>query len=228
MKTIPAALLLLMMLAACSSPATPADGEATGVDTGTGAIKDDDQKELSALKRIGDVRVYWLQKKALVESVKDTGGHGGKFIEQPRQVHVLINNGHSFYSGITDYSMRPEERFLNSTDMHDLLVILRDQLGFFEKGISVNIKGDDPIARADSDDRVVKMIAVQQIKDGKVNTSYFARYHKEEADESKFKRVETFNKCLAFVMQATAGAKPRGSTGVGKDGGRSVRTGNQR
>jgi hypothetical protein len=207
--------LLFLFLAACAGePATQGS-----VDTGsTEPISDADKQELVALQRIGDVRVYWYQKASRVESTSERG----KFIEQSRQVHILINRGHSYFAGITDYAMKEEERFLYSTDMHDLLVNLRDHRGSYNQRRSINIKGDAPIKRADRETTAYKMIAVEQIKDGKVNTSYFARYRGEEEDKSKFDRVATFNKCLAIVMQATGQAVPRGSTGVGPNQGRDI------
>lgn len=199
--------LLLLTVAACSS------GPGASNDPGPDAPPDErgnvEKVEREALARIGDVRVYYYQK----AGTKPSAVRPGTTVEQPRQLHVLVNKGHSFYADTPDYKMLPEERLLNSVDMHDLLVILRDQMGFFERGASLNIKGEDPIRRADREERTDRMIAVQQIKDGKVNTSYFARRIQEESIDAA--RSKTFNDCQAIVLQALANALPRGSTSEG-------------
>lgn len=198
--------LLLLLTAACASGPQRTNG------SGTDSPEPEENStkvEREALARIGDVRVYYYQKR----SQKESAVKPGTMVEQPRQLHVLVNKGHSFYSDTPDYKMLPEERLLNSVDMHDLLVILRDQMGFFERGASLNIKADDPIKRADREPDTDRMIAVQQIKDGKVNTSYFSRRKREESVDAK--RSEKFNNCQAIVLQAVGNALPRGSTSEG-------------
>lgn len=208
-----APIVLLLMLAACSSgPESPGS-----IDTGTGgAVADQDKVELEALRRIGDVRVYYYQKPGM----KPSALHKGQNVEQKRQLHVMVNKGHSYYAGIPDYKMKAEEIFLYDSDMHDLLVVLRDQMGFFDKGASVNIKGDDPVRRADREDTTDRMIAVEQIKDGKVNTSYFYRRVLEEALDAD--RSEKFNKCQAIVTMAVGRAIPRGKVGDNYDEGKTL------
>ena len=58
-----------------------------------------------------------------------------------------------------------------------------------------------------------RVIAVEIIKDGKVNTSYFAR--RENEHESDKDRAKMFNDCQAVLMQAIAGALPRGNADYG-------------
>lgn len=196
-----ALLLLFALLTACAS-------------TGTGGGNDEvdptgeaDEVERQAYDVTGDVRVYYYVKNMLVR------GAGGRDIEQEELRHTLVNRSHTFYAGLPDHQMKKEERFLYNADAYDLLKILKE-LGFFEKGNSVNILGDDPIARADREARTTRIIAVEQIKDGKVNTSYFARRDNEhEADPD---RAKLFNDCQAVLMQAIAGALPRGEAGFGE------------
>lgn len=218
LRTAFSLLMLVTALSACSTGPAPANN--SGVNSNEPAKPEEldaaEKVEREALSRIGDVRVYYYQK----AGTKPSGRHPGKTVEQPRQLHVLVNKGHSFYAGTPDYSMPAEERYLNSVDMHDLLVILRDQMGFFEKGASLNIKGDDPVKRADREDRTDRIIAVEQIKNGKVNTSYFARRMVEETlDEARAKK---FNECQAIVLQAVANALPRGGVGDGRGDGSSI------
>jgi hypothetical protein len=205
--------LPLLVLAACASE----PGTQGSVDTeGTGSIEDADKLELAALQRIGDVRVTWFQKAGLKESWM----RKGTMVEQQRQLRVLVNQGHSWYAGVNDYTVEPEVTFLHSSDMHDLLVILRDQCEFFDKGRSVNIGGDDPVKRADREASTDKVIAVQQIKDGKVNTSYFAFRDKEPLLDEQ--RAKKFNEAQGFVLMAIGKSVPRGTTGVGESKGRTM------
>ncbi len=208
-----ALLALALLLGACASnPPVNNSGDTGKEGSGDTAEPEDDMAkvERDALSRIGDVRIYYFQK----PGIKPAGYNSGRTIEQPRQLHVLVNKGHSWYRDIPDYKMKPEERYLHSVDMHDLLLILRDQVGFFEKGAAVNIKGDDPVKRAEREDATDRMIAVEQIKDGKVNTSYFARRLREDSIDAD--RAKRFNEAQAFVLQAVGNALPRGSIGDGK------------
>lgn len=202
--------LLLLTAAACTS------GPGAANDTGrTNPEPEDDfaKVEREALARIGDVRVYYFVKEGLKPSAREPG----RMVLQPKQLHVLVNKGHSFYAGMPDYEMPPEQQYLTSADMHDLLVILRDQMGFFARGAAVNIKGDDPIKRANSEEATDRMIAVEQIKDGKINTSYFARRLREDSIDAA--RAKKFNECQAVVLQAVANAQPRGRIGEGSGDG---------
>lgn len=198
-----AALLLFALLTACASTGTSSANTSDDVDP-TGEA---DEIERQAYDVTGDVRVYYYVKNMLGR------GAGGRDIEQEELRHTLVNRSHTFYAGLPDHQMKKEERFLYNADAYDLLKILKE-LGFFEKGNSVNILGDDPITRADREGRTTRIIAVEQIKDGKVNTSYFARRDNEhEADPD---RARLFNDCQAVLMQAIAGALPRGEAGYGE------------
>jgi hypothetical protein len=196
---------VILTLAACATGSGPAANKPVEPE----AIEATDKVEREALSRIGDVRVYYYQK----EGNKPSAVRPGTTVKQPKQLHVLVNKGHSFYVGMQDFEMPEEQRYLTSADMHDLLVILRDQMGFFERGNSINIKGDDPIKRADSEPKTDRIIAVEQIKDGKINTSYFARRILEEALDEK--RSKVFNDSQSIVLDAVANALPRGRIGEG-------------
>ncbi|MCC6465081.1 MAG: hypothetical protein IT463_07065 [Planctomycetes bacterium] len=193
------ACLALLLLAACSQPGpAPANNSVVAGDP-------ESASEDAALKRIGDVRVYYYAKGGMRPSARNPG----ELVEQKELLHVLVNKGHSFYRGIPDYKLKPEERFLHSVDMHDLLLILRDQCGFFQKGRAVNIYDQDPVARAKSEPGTDRIIAVEQIKDGKVNCSYFTRRQREDAIDAD--RAKAFNQCQAFVLQAVGNSLMRGS-----------------
>lgn len=195
-------LILLLMLAACSTGA-PKENTTDG----GGIDPESEQLETQAYEATGDVRVFYYIKNTLVP------GSSGREVEQEEQRSVLLNKGHTFYRGVPDQDLEKEYRFLYNADMYDLLKILKE-LGFFAKGSAVNIFADDPIARADSERTTTRMIAVETIKDGKVNTSYFARRSNEhEADRD---RAKLFNDCQAVLMQAIAGALPRGDADYGE------------
>lgn len=200
--------LMLIVLSACES--APRNGDVA--DGGETAPAEGDELERMAYNRTGDVRLFYYVKGAMVNSAREQDDRGT--VEQRELKHILINKSHSFYQGVPDHKMRKEERFLFNADMHDLLVILRDQLGFFDKGNAVNILGDDPIARADSERDVTRIIAVEQIIDGKVNTSYFARRNNE--DQRDRDRAKAFNDAQAFIMEAISKAVPRGASGYGE------------
>jgi hypothetical protein len=196
------AFLLLALLTACASTGS-GGGSTDGIDAGSEA----DVIERQAHEVTGDVRVYYYVKNMLVP------GAAGRQVEQEELRHTLVNRGHTFYAGLPDHQMKKEERFLYNADVYDLLKIFKE-LGFFAAGNSVNIMGDDPVARADREGRTTRIIAVEQIKDGKVNTSYFARRDNEhEVDKP---RARLFNDCQAVLMQAIAGALPRGEAGFGE------------
>lgn len=200
--------LLLLTAAACTS-GQPASNDPRPDAPPPDELENIEKVEREALSRIGDVRVYYYQK----AGTKPSAMHPGRTVEQPKQLHVLVNKGHSFYAGMNDYDMPDEHRYLTSADMHDLLVILRDQMGFFDRGASLNIKGDDPVQRADREDKTDRIIAVEQIKNGKVNTSYFARRILEEALDAD--RSKKFNDCQSLVLEAVSKAQPRGRIGEG-------------
>ncbi|MCA8919951.1 MAG: hypothetical protein KDB32_12795 [Planctomycetes bacterium] len=199
--------LLTLLLSACASGGGSSDGAVTD---GGGEIdpnSDADTLEQQAYEVTGDVRVFWYVKSALLP------GAGGRDVEQKEQRSTLINRNHSFYRGMPESQMRDEERFLMNADMYDLLIALK-AIGFFDKGSAVNVLSDEPIERADREPQTSRIIAVQQIKDGKVNTSYFARRIGEsELDPD---RAKIFNQCQAVVMQAIAGSLPRGNADYGE------------
>jgi hypothetical protein len=197
-------LAALLVLAGCSSAPS---------NSGEALPEDADELERLAYQRTGDVRVYYYVKPAIVDSAH----YKGTTTEQKRQIHVLANHSHSFYR-TRDQQLPEGGAFLFNADMHDLLVVLRDQFDFFKRGNAVNILGDDPVARADADPNVSRMIAVEQIIDGKVNTSYFARRTREDVlDED---RARVFNKCQELLLvEVIPKAVPRGSAehGAPKD-----------
>lgn len=193
--------VLTMALAGCNM----GGGEAYEIPAG-----DMDEIEQMAYERTGDVRVYFYVKPRVVR----TDFEKNRVVEQREMRHVLINVGHSLYRGVPDYRLADEERFIYNNEMHDLLIVLRDQFGFFNRGNAVNILSDDPFSRADREPNSGRIIAVQQIIDGKVNTSYFARRLNEEAIDAR--RARAFNDCQAIVMEVIAKAIPRGSAGQGE------------
>ena len=201
------------VLSACASGGGTGGNISTNGDIDPNA--DADTLEKQAYEVIGDVRVFWYVKNALLP------GSGGREVEQKEQRSTLINKGHSFYRGMAEQDMKDEERFLMNADMYDLLTALK-AIGFFDKGNAVNILSDEPVDRADRELQTTRIIAVQQIKDGKVNTSYFARrINEHEADRD---RAKVFNDCQAVIMQAIAGALPRGTAGVGAGNTDEIRT----
>jgi hypothetical protein len=209
------AILLMLLLAGCATTATTSGGGGTeGADIDPNAAED--EKEAESYKVTGDVRVYFYVKARQVQGAFRTTEDGervsGSTVDQDEQHHVLVNKSHTFYMGEADQDIPAHERFLRNTDMYDLLTIFKE-LGFFDAGSSVNVFGDDPIVRADRERTTTRIIAVEIIKDGKVNTSYFARRENEhEADKD---RAKLFNDCQAVLMQAIAGALPRGDANYG-------------
>ena len=215
MRNIALAALTALMLSACATTGTTNGGggvtDSEVIDPNTEA----DQVESRAYDVIGDVRVYYYVKSMLVPSAQKKDN----FVQQEEQKYILVNRGHSLYREEKDYMLPDEEHILYNSDMYDLLRILKE-LGFFDVGHSVNILGDDPIARADRESRTQRVIAVQQIKDGKVNTSYFARidgeaYVDRDDDPVTWERSKCFNECQAVFMQAISGAMPRGKADYG-------------
>lgn len=170
-----------------------------------------EELEVYAYNRIGDVRVIYYVKGAMVNSARDQDSRGTT--EQKELLHILVNRSHRNYMDMPDHLMKPEERLVYNADMHDLLVVLRDQCGFFKKGNSINIYSDDPIARANADRDVRKIIAVEQIINGRVNTSYFARRVNEDHRDKD--RAEAFTISESFIMVAISKAIPRGEIGTG-------------
>jgi hypothetical protein len=208
---IPLSLIFVLLLAACESTGA----KDNSVDDGIDPNSEQDALEQQAYDVTGDVRVFYYVKDMMLESAFQKG----EMIQQEELRNTLLNKGHSFYRGVPDHQIKKEERFLHNSDMYDLLKIFKE-LGFFAKGHSVNIFADDPIARADSESGTTRVIAVEVIKDGKVNTSYFARRIGENLmDDSKsdeeIRRAKAFNECQAVFMQAIAGSLPRGAAGYG-------------
>lgn len=198
-------------LCACATQDTApvAGGGEDAIDAGA----DNEALEEQAYEITGDVRVYYYVKEMMIDSAHKKGN----MIEQKEMRHTLINKSHSFYLGMPDHEMAREERLLYNSDMYDLLKIFKE-LRFFDRGNSVNILGDDPIARADSEPNTMRIIAVEVIKDDKVNTSYFARRIGEntvDKGSAAYERSTAFNECQAVLMQAVAGALPRGNVGYG-------------
>jgi hypothetical protein len=219
MRTI--SVLMLALLAACASTGTSGGGVDTdeSIDPNT----ESDQLEARAYENIGDVRVFYYVKNMLIPSAREKE----RFVEQEEQKHILINRGHSMYRDERDYLLPEEEYILYNVDMYDLLRILKE-LGFFKSGHSINILSDDPISRADREPKTQRVIAVQQIKDGKVNTSYFARWEGEayvdgNRDPDAWERSKCFNECQAVFMQAISGALPRGQSGYGTGDSKAIR-----
>jgi hypothetical protein len=193
--------ILALAIAGCTTPS------GTGVGTFDG---DMNELERVSYERTGDVRIIYYVKETMVESARDKR----TMTKQERQLHVLVNRSHTLRQGVPDHKLPPEERFLYNNEMHDVLVVFKDQLGFFEPGIAKNILGEDAVAWADRDRRVTRVIAVEQILDGKINTSYFAR-HIDEHDVNP-ERAKTFNECQAFFLEALAKSIPRGSADYGE------------
>ncbi len=193
--------ILALAIAGCTTPS----GDGVGTFDG-----DMNELERVSYERIGDVRIIYYVKETMVESARDKG----TLTKQERQLHVLVNRSHTLRQGVPDHKLPPEERFLYNNEMHDLLVVFKDQLGFFEPGNATNILGEDAVAWADRDRSVTRVIAVEQILDGKVNTSYFARRMREDVDDPD--RAKTFNQCQAFFLEALAKSIPRGSADYGE------------
>ena len=215
MRTIAVFALLTLLLSACATTGTTNGGggvtEVEDVDPNTEA----DELEAKAYGVIGDVRVYYYVKSMMIPSAREKDS----FVQQEEQKHILVNKGHSLYRDEPDYMLPEEEHILYNADMYDLLRIFKE-LGFFESGHSINILGDDPLDRADREGRTQRIIAVQQIKDGKVNTSYFARiegeaYVNKDDDPATWERSKCFNECQAVFMQAISGALPKGDADYG-------------
>jgi len=194
-------LICILLLAMATSACTTSGGQQADELEGDFAMIED-----TAYQRTGDVRIYYYIKPARM-----VGAHAEGVVEQRRMLAVLINRGHSSYQGLPESRMLPEERFLYNADMHDLLVALQRQIGFFERGMSVNIRSQDPVERANNERDTSRMIAVQQIKDGEVNTSYFGIAQHEESK----RRFERFEEAQALILYAIGEALPRGQAGQG-------------
>lgn len=199
-----ALLTLLLLVAGC---ATGSAGGGGGYDEMPNAT--DDEREKIAFDRTGDVWAYYYVKRAQLPSAH----REGTYVEQPEQLYVLVNKSHSMYQGLPDHRMKKEERFVWNADMYNFLVVLRDQMGFFKKGNSVNILDEDPIKRADREGKTTRIIAIRQIKNGKVNTSYFARRDDEHLLDQD--RARAFNNCQDMFRQALSTALPRGDVEYG-------------
>jgi hypothetical protein len=188
----------VLLFAACSG---------TGNTPNPGGGMDHDEAEEFAYSRTGDVRVFYYIK----PSSAIVGAHSGGVREQSRQLHILVNRSHSDYLGQPESRLRPEERFMHNADMHDLLVVLRDKVGFFDRGNAVNIRDQDPVSRADNDPQISRMIAVEQVRGGQVNTSYFAI----GVNENDIQRYRSFERAQAWMLEAVRVALPRGHAGHG-------------
>jgi hypothetical protein len=160
-----------------------------------------------AYSRTGDVRVFYYVKptSAMV------GVHSRGVREQSRQLHILVNRSHADYVGQPESRLLREERFMYNADVHDLLLVLRDELGFFEQGNAVNIRDRNPVERADSDPQVSRMIAIEQKRGGQVNTSYFAI----GVNEQNPRRYRAFERAQELMILAVGRAMPRGQAGHG-------------
>lgn len=173
-------------------------------------IKDPKKLEKAVYEYIGDVRVYYYVKGGLVT------GTGGNSVEQKESKFTLINKSHTFYQNTAEYSIPKHELFLSNADMYNLLTVLKHKADFFASGISINILGDDPVERANTEPSTTRVIAIEQIKDGKVNTSYFHRRAMEhELDKD---RARNFNYAQDYIIAAVRQAEPRGASGVGHAG----------
>jgi hypothetical protein len=159
-----------------------------------------------AYNQTGDIRVYYYIKPGEAIGARSQG-----VSRQSRQLHILINRSHSMYVGEPESRMLPGERFMYNADIYDLLMVMRDELGFFDRGMAVNIGSQDPIERADRERDTSRMIAVEQIKDGNVNTSYFAISFEEESR----RRFERFEKTQELIIHVIGTALPRGQAGHG-------------
>lgn len=205
MKYLPLLVALaFVMIAGCTSSQTaetPAQFK---------NIKDPKKLEKAIYDYIGDVRVYYYVKGGLVT------GTGGKTVEQRESKFTLINKSHTFYQNILEYRIPKHELFLSNADMYNLLTVLKYKSDFFASGNSINILGDDPVERANTEPSTTRIIAIEQIKDGKVNTSYFHRRAMEhELDKD---RARNFNYAQDYVIAAVREAEPRGSSGAGHAG----------
>jgi hypothetical protein len=205
-------LIALAVLAGCAT--TQRDD--TPVDEGIDPNAEADELERQAYEVTGDIRVFYYVKQMQVPSAREKG----TFVDQEEQLYILINKSHAWYASVPDYKWATQERSLNNADTYDLLYVLRE-LGFFDTGHSVNILSDDPLDRADRERDTMRVIAVEQIKDGKVNTSYFARHIGDntvdaDRDPGRHARSVAFNECQAIVMQAIAGTLPRGTAEYGR------------
>lgn len=210
---IAASLIAVMTLCACAST-----GGGGGTTTPTETNPEDTEK--LALQKIGNVRVFYYVKAG---TVGGGSGHSGVPTSTQKEIRTtLINKGHAMYEGMPDNQMKEDEYYLWSADMHDLLVVLRDQVKFFESPGAVNIGERDAIARASSDPSVDRMIAVEVIRDGKVACSYLARNWVAGGatltDEQKT-RYKKYNEAQEFILRCIRNALPRGTArpGVGDD-----------
>ncbi|MHC4840998.1 MAG: hypothetical protein ACYTDT_08610 [Planctomycetota bacterium] len=173
-------------------------------------IKDPVELEKAVYDYIGDVSVHYYVKRMTVEGTR------GDTVEQKESRFTLVNRSHTFYQNTPEHKIDRHVFFIANSDMYNLLTVLKHKAAFFDSGNSVNILADDPIVRANSELSTTRMIAVEQIKDGKVNTSYFKRRSMEhEIDKD---RARNFNYAQDFVLAAVREADPRGSSGSGHAG----------
>lgn len=199
--------LLLSACVAASEPgAAPRGGE---------ALADTETREW-ADKNIGDVRIFYYVKPGA------RGASGVDQNEDQKEVRItLINRTHSLYRGLPDSRLAREEFYLSNADAHDLLVILQDKVRFFERNMAVNIGNSDPVKKAKADSRVDRIIAVEIIRDGKVDCSYLSRPREQyivnpgEAEKTRYRR---FNEAQEWVLRYSRWALPRGGAGEGYKG----------
>ncbi|MCC6575240.1 MAG: hypothetical protein IT462_15795 [Planctomycetes bacterium] len=203
--------LTMTLLGACASA-----GGGTTQPTDTG---DPEQQEKLALDKIGSVRVFYYVKGG---TIGGGSGHSGVPTATQKEIRTtLINKGHAMYEGMPDNQLKEEEYYLWSVDMHDLLVVLRDQVKFFESPGAVNIGEKDPIARATNDPSVDRMIAVEVMREGKVACSYLARNWVAGGavlDSDQKARYKKYNEAQEFILRCIRNALPRGTARPGEGG----------
>ncbi|MDC1142478.1 hypothetical protein OAU50_05265 [Planctomycetota bacterium] len=171
-------------------------------------IEDPVKLEKAVHEYIGDVSVHYYVKRMSVEGTR------GDTVEQKESHFTLVNRDHTFYQNQPEHEIAAHVFFLSNADMYNLLTVLKHKAAFFDSGNSINILADDPVARANSEPSTTRIIAVEQIHDGKVDTSYFNRRSMEhEIDKDRARR---FNYAQDYILEAVRQADPRGSSGAGK------------
>lgn len=199
-----------LLCGACSSTSEPGDGPRA-------ADPSSDTETIDwADRNIGDVRIFYYVKPGA------RGASGVEHNEDQKEVRItLINRTHSLYRGMPDSRLAREEFYLSNADAHDLLVILQDKVRFFERNMAVNIGNSDPVKKVKADSRADRMIAVEIIRDGKVDCSYLMRPREQyvvnpsEADKTRYRR---FNDAQEWVLRYSRWALPRGGAGEGYKG----------
>ena len=211
-----AVLLLAVLIVTLGACATTGGGG--GVDNPTPTTSGEDPEEF-ARKKIGDVRVFYYVKPG---TVGGGSGHAGVPTSTQKEIRTtLISNKHSLYAGMPDNQLKDDEYYIWNVDMHDLLVVLRDQVRFFEAPGAINIGDEDPINRAKNDPTVDRMISVEVLRDGKVACSYLARNWVEggrQLDADQKVRYGKYNQAQELVLRCIRNALPRGTANRGEGG----------